>query len=156
MNMGKKNNYVGKNIFEKQAYGSFILGSENKINKTEEDKDKIFNTDESSIYEDENIKPKIKSKSKNLKISDFLQSHFLEGIILAVLVGIIIWLFNLYTSNNREIGELKTRLDFYYEQINDISDKYQFADKKINDIDKLIIEINKDLEYLKNGIRNLK
>ena len=96
----KKNNYTGKNTFEKQAYGSFILGSESGIDKTEEEKDKIFKTDESSIHEDEDKKPKIKPKSNNLKISDFLKSHILESVIIAVLVGIIIILFNLYTSNN--------------------------------------------------------
>ncbi|HNV61816.1 MAG TPA: hypothetical protein PKN54_02615 [Candidatus Cloacimonas acidaminovorans] len=152
----KKNNYVGKNRFEKQAYSSFILGSENGIDKTEEEKDKIFKTDESSVHEDEDKKPEIKPKSNNLKITDFLRSHILESVIIAVLVGIIIWLFSLYTSNNREIGEINTKLDFYYNQIDDIANKYQSTNDKLNGIDKIIVEINKDLEYLKEGIRDIK
>lgn len=157
MNMIKKlYNHTGKNRFEKQAYGDFIFRSENKIDKTEEEKDKIFKTDESSIDEEEDKKPSIKSKSSNLIISDFFRNHILESFIIAILVGIVIWLFSLYTTNNREIGELTTKLDFYYKQIDEIASKYKNTDDKLNGIDKVIIEINKDLEYLKEGIRNIK
>ena len=156
MNMAKKqNNYVGKNKFEKQAYGSFLLGSENKIDKTEEEKDKIFNTDESSINEDVDEKSKIKSKSPNLKISDFFKTYLLESVVFVILTGIIMLLFNLYSANNRELGELSIKLDFYSNQIDDISNKYTSSSEKLNGIDKIIIEINKDLEYLKQGIQSI-
>jgi hypothetical protein len=151
----KKNNHVGKSRFEKQAYGSFILGSENAIDKTEEDKDKIFNTNESSINEDETKKPKVKSKSAGLKIGDFFKTHILESVIFVILTGIVILLFTLYSSNNRELGELSVKLNFYSDKIDEISNKYNSTNEKLNGVDKILIEINKDLEYLKEGIKNI-
>lgn len=152
----RTNIYVSKDNTEKQAYGKMIRNSEKKIDKTEEDKDNILNTDESSLDEEDEKKSNIKPKSSKLMVGDFIKSHILEGFILALLVGIVIWLFTLYSSNNREIGELKTKLEIYCNQLDDIKEKYQSGDEKFISLDKTITEINKDLEYLKEKINNIR
>lgn len=153
-------NHAGKSNFEKQSYSNFVLSPSLAIDKTEDNESSIIKTDSSSFDrenedDDANAKRPI-SKSTGLRLSDYAKDNIIGIVLCAVFSALIILLFTMYSSANRELGEVSVKLDMYIKQIDQIQNKYDNYNEKINSVDKLLIEVKSDINHLKEGIQSIK
>lgn len=153
-------NHAGKSNFEKQSYSNFVLSPSLAIDKTEDNESSIIKTDSSSFdkenEDDDAGAKKPIGKSTGLRLSDYARDNIIGVILCAIFSALIISLFTMYSSANRELGEVSVKLDMYVKQIDQIQSKYDNYNEKINSVDRLLIEVKSDISHLKESIQSVK
>lgn len=140
MQRNNRNRYAGKSWSEKEAYKNF-LSSSLYLDKTEDDPIDINKTNESSFKEEEIDTPKIKKKSKSLKIKDFLYDNW----IIALISGIIFLMLAGYISMYREQGIQGEKVSTLENNVNQLGDlKNNFIIFKT--------EVSTELEFIKKKL----
>ena len=150
-----KDDHAGKSNREKEAYSRF-LGRSYKFDfdKTLKDESDIVDTDTSKVdidEEEEVGKENLRPKSLKYKTSDF----FKNNLAISILSGIILLLFGLWVSSNRELGEIQSDLKYLSRDIQNIQTKYDNNNNVRNDLNLFKIEIKKDLESLQERVKKI-
>jgi hypothetical protein len=161
-----RTDHAGKGPAERQAYHNLIqrpshidLDATYRQNHHEA---LLDGTDAKFPSKKKTNRKKSVPKSFFYRASDFLKSPgFIISTITTILLSAAGFLFLLYSSNNREIGEIKVEVASLSSQITSMQGKYN-QDQQQSDTDNLEdtmellkVEFRKDLEFLKLRIEKI-
>lgn len=149
-----KDDHAGKSNIEKEAYSKFLSRSYKfDFDKTLKDESNIVDTDtsKSDTEEDETDKENLRPKSLKYKTGDF----FKNNLAISILSGIILLLFGLWVSSNRELGEIQSDLKYLSRDIQNLQGKYEKNTDVDNKLELLKLEIKTDLESLKERVKKI-
>ncbi|MDD3003257.1 MAG: hypothetical protein PHS06_05325 [Candidatus Shapirobacteria bacterium] len=148
-----------KNFSEREAYKDFLKKSLYDNERTEEKKEDINRTNNSSLEEekDESQKDKGDTKKKSfflkLKDGDFWKNTFVKSIFVGVVIAVILGYFTLWSdlkAQDEKISNVRRDLD-------SIISKYDSSQKGFNDmnldLNTFKVEIRKDLEFIKDKLK---
>ncbi|MDP3057459.1 MAG: hypothetical protein Q8N37_02990 [bacterium] len=144
--------HAGKTLYEKDAYGRFLL-SKFALNKTEEDPIDLKKTDSSSFEDKEIEKPRFQKKSALLSVKDFLYDNW----IIALISGVIFLVIGGYISVYREQGVQGEKIMTIEKNIDTINKQYNDNQNNWNDLDKRFevfrAEVSKEIEFIKKKLK---
>lgn len=148
-----RNNHVGKNPYEKEAYRNFI-NQHFKFDKTVEDPEDYSKTD-SSAFEKEDFNNNFgrpQKKSLTLKIKDFFTNHWVVGIGTGLICALILGSITFFVKQSVQaekilkLEEGLEKTDIKMEKINNDLFSVKEAFNTFN------ITFTKDFEYIKEKL----
>ena len=160
--MGKKNKSRlpaprsgNRTLRGRRAYFDYIERSES-LSSTEPNSNDTRPTDSSSLDQNPSKDPNPLPKSSILFVTDFLKAHAFEAVVGPLLVAALIGGFSFVISFNRELGEIQTKIADQGSQITTFQTLQATVDALSSSVQVLKEGTEKDIEYLKASISNLR